>query len=52
MTRLRRVVVVGAGVSAIQLLNEISRVAQTYWVTRREPVWETGEFDDPIRPAM
>lgn len=48
----RRVVVVGAGVSAIQLLNEISRVAQTYWVTRREPVWETGEFDEGRRIAV
>ncbi|WP_288833109.1 NAD(P)-binding domain-containing protein [uncultured Corynebacterium sp.] len=36
----KRVVVVGAGVSATQLLNEISRVTDTFWVSRREPVWE------------
>lgn len=37
----QRVIVVGMGVSATQLLEEISRVADTFWVTRREPVWET-----------
>ena len=47
----QRVVIVGAGVSAVQLLNEISKVAETYWVTRREPVWETGEFDEGRRIA-
>lgn len=47
----RPVVVVGAGVSAVQLLNEISRVADTYWVTRREPVWEEGDFDEGRRIA-
>ena len=30
-------VVVGAGISAIQLLDEISRVTTTTWVTRRPP---------------
>ena len=40
----RRVVVVGMGVSATQLLAEISTVAaDTLWVTRREPHW----IDDP-----
>ena len=38
-----RVVIVGMGVSATQLLAEISRVAETLWVTRREPHW----IDDP-----
>lgn len=33
----KHVLVVGAGISAIQLLNEISRVTRTTWVTRREP---------------
>ncbi|MGC4152835.1 MAG: NAD(P)-binding domain-containing protein [Propionicimonas sp.] len=47
----QRVVIVGAGVSAVQLLNEISKVASTYWVTRREPVWEEGEFDEGRRIA-
>ena len=36
----QRVVIVGAGISATQLLEEISRVADTLWVTRREVVWE------------
>ncbi|MEN0070036.1 MAG: NAD(P)-binding domain-containing protein [Propionicimonas sp.] len=48
---LQRVVVVGGGISAVQLLNEISRVADTFWVTRREPVWEDGEFDEGRRMA-
>jgi cation diffusion facilitator CzcD-associated flavoprotein CzcO len=47
----KRVVIVGAGVSAIQLLEEISHVAQTVWVTRREPVWIEDEFDVPARVA-
>ncbi|TQF74147.1 NAD(P)/FAD-dependent oxidoreductase [Rhodococcus spelaei] len=33
----RHVVVVGGGISAVQLLDEISRVTSTTWVTRREP---------------
>lgn len=41
----RRVAVVGGGISAIQLLEEISRVATTFWYTRREPV-----FIDDFRP--
>jgi cation diffusion facilitator CzcD-associated flavoprotein CzcO len=40
------VVVVGGGISAVQLLDEISRVASTTWVTRREPVWRDDEFDN------
>lgn len=39
------VVVVGGGISAVQLLDEISHVTSTTWVTRREPVWREGEFD-------
>lgn len=35
----RRVVIVGAGISATQLLEEISRFTDTFWVTRTEPVW-------------
>jgi len=46
-----RVVVVGAGVSAIQLLDEISRVADTFWVTRREVEWDAGDFDTAARIA-
>ncbi|HEU5037704.1 MAG TPA: FAD-dependent oxidoreductase [Nocardioides sp.] len=41
----RRVVVVGGGASAVQLLGEIAPVAAgTLWVTRREPVWRTDDF--------
>ena len=40
----QHVVVVGAGISAIQLLDEISRVTTTTWVTRRPP-----EFRDAAR---
>jgi cation diffusion facilitator CzcD-associated flavoprotein CzcO len=40
----RRVVVVGGGASAVQLLGEISRVASTTWVTRRPPIWREGPF--------
>ncbi|GAB3834435.1 FAD-dependent oxidoreductase [Kribbella italica] len=41
----QHVLVVGGGASAVQLLAEISEVASTTWVTRREPEWRTdGEF--------
>lgn len=40
----KHVVVVGAGISAIQLLDEISRVTSTSWVTRREPEFRHGPF--------
>ncbi|MFC9993447.1 FAD-dependent oxidoreductase [Nocardia sp. NPDC127526] len=40
----KHVIVVGGGITAIQLLDEISRVTTTTWVTRREPVFRTGEF--------
>ena len=49
----RSVVVVGGGASAVQLLSEISTVARTTWVTRREPVWVEGEFtEDRGRTAV
>ncbi|MFD1717800.1 NAD(P)-binding domain-containing protein [Georgenia deserti] len=38
------VAVVGGGISAVQLLDEISRVATTTWFTRREPRWRE-DFD-------
>ncbi len=47
----KRVVIVGAGISAVQLLDEISHVAETFWVTRREPEWSETEFDVPARVA-
>ena len=40
----RRVVVVGAGISAIQLLDEISLVTETVWVSRRQPEFREGSF--------
>lgn len=42
----KHVIIVGAGISAIQLLDEISRVATTTWVTRRPPEFRTGPFDE------
>lgn len=41
----RRVAVVGAGASAVQLLGEIAPVTETLWFTRREPVWADDGFD-------
>src|SRR4051812_41214474 len=40
----RRVVVVGGGASAVQLIGELAPVTETLWVTRREPVWRTDDF--------
>jgi cation diffusion facilitator CzcD-associated flavoprotein CzcO len=42
----KHVVIVGGGISAIQLLDEISRVTTTTWVTRRPPEFRTGPFDE------
>ena len=44
LRRWRIVVVVGGGISAVQLLDEISQVTSTTWVTRREPVFRDSEF--------
>ena len=40
----RHVIVVGGGISAIQLLDEVSRVTTTTWVTRRPPEFRAGPF--------
>ncbi|HWL00089.1 MAG TPA: NAD(P)-binding domain-containing protein [Parapedobacter sp.] len=40
----KHVLIVGGGISAIQLLDEISQVTETTWVTRRAPVFESGPF--------
>lgn len=40
-----RVAVIGGGISAVQQLEEISRVAPTAWYTRREPVFLAEEFE-------
>ena len=42
----KHVVIIGGGISAIQLLDEISRVTTTTWVTRRPPEFRTGPFDE------
>ncbi|ODT40401.1 MAG: pyridine nucleotide-disulfide oxidoreductase [Microbacterium sp. 71-36] len=39
-----RVAIVGGGISAVQQLEEVSRVATVFWYTRREPVFRAGEF--------
>jgi cation diffusion facilitator CzcD-associated flavoprotein CzcO len=39
-----RVAIVGGGISAVQLLEEVSRVATTIWYTRREPVFLEHDF--------
>lgn len=47
----QHVVIVGAGISAVQLLDEISRVTSTTWVTRRPPEFRIGPFDDEAARA-
>lgn len=49
-----RVVVVGGGASAVQFIGELAGVASDIvWVTRREPIWRTGEFNpDAGREAV
>ncbi|MFF3838532.1 NAD(P)-binding domain-containing protein [Streptomyces sp. NPDC001930] len=43
----KRVLVVGGGASGTQHLMEIADVAaETFWVTRREPVWREGPFGE------
>ncbi|HEX6149002.1 NAD(P)-binding domain-containing protein [Nocardioides sp.] len=41
----RRVLVVGGGASAVQLLGEIALVTETLWTTRRPPVWRSDQLD-------
>lgn len=42
----QHVIIVGGGISAVQLLDEISRVTTTTWVTRRPPEFRSGPFDE------
>ena len=44
----QHVLVVGGGISAVQLLDEISRVTTTTWVTRRPPEFR----DEPFTPEI
>ena len=49
----RHVIVVGGGISAIQLLDEVSRVTTTTWVTRRPPEFRASPFtEDQGRAAV
>ncbi|QCQ93742.1 NAD(P)-binding domain-containing protein [Rhodococcus sp. SGAir0479] len=45
------VLVVGGGISAVQLLDEISCVTSTTWVTRREPQFREEPFTPEIGRA-
>lgn len=47
----KHVIIVGGGISAIQLLDEISRVTTTTWVTRREPEFLDGPFTPDLGRA-
>jgi cation diffusion facilitator CzcD-associated flavoprotein CzcO len=47
----KQVVVVGGGASAVQLLDEISQVTTTTWVTRRPPIWREGDFTPEVGRA-
>lgn len=40
----QRVGIVGGGISALGFLQEIADVAETFWYTRRAPVFEDGPF--------
>lgn len=42
----KHVLIVGGGISAVQLLGEISQVTTTTWVTRTPPVFEEGPFTE------
>jgi cation diffusion facilitator CzcD-associated flavoprotein CzcO len=42
----KRVAVVGAGTSAVEILLELQGIAETTWFTRRPPLW----FDGPFSP--
>ncbi len=42
----KHVLVVGGGISAVQLLDEISKVTRTSWVTRTPPRWRDGPFGE------
>ena len=49
----KHVLVVGGGISAIQLLDEVSRLTTTTWVTRRPPEFRDGSFtEDRGRAAV
>ncbi|MEV4418683.1 NAD(P)-binding domain-containing protein [Patulibacter sp. NPDC049589] len=48
----QRVAIVGGGISALQLLEEVSRKSTVLWYTRREPVFLDGEFRAEVEGRM
>lgn len=44
----KRIVVVGGGASAVQFIGALAPIADTVWVTRREPVWIDREFTPEV----
>jgi cation diffusion facilitator CzcD-associated flavoprotein CzcO len=44
----RRVVIVGGGASAVQFIGALAPIADTLWVTRREPVWNDRDFSPEL----
>ena len=44
----KHVIIVGAGISAVQMLGELSKVTNTTWVTRRPPVFSKEEFTEEL----
>jgi cation diffusion facilitator CzcD-associated flavoprotein CzcO len=46
----KHVIVIGGGISAIQLLDEISRVTTTTWVTRRPPEFPARQSERCSHP--
>lgn len=42
----KHVLIVGGGISAVQLLDQISQVTRTTWVTRTPPRWREGGFTE------
>lgn len=42
------VIIVGAGISALQMLGEISKITTTTWVTRKEPDFRHLEFSEEL----
>lgn len=44
----QRVAIVGGGISAVQQLEEISRVAEVRWYARREPVFREAGFTPEV----
>ena len=44
----QHVIIVGGGISAVQLLGEISKVTETTWVTRRPPDFRDNKFTEEL----